>query len=544
MAKRKKYKFSIEGKPLYPHIKLTRERFPRILATRIITDDDAEYFGAFLNRTSVRLLIDFLNRIFKLRSCEIDIDGTFNYPCTMYYKRRCLAPCVADIINEDQYNIMVGLLRLFLRNDREMLLESLTAKIRAASDEFRYEIAAKWSYILAATEEYWADSRHAVWLDGSSDTFQVNTKVGGLDIFLISQKGKRVLGERSFSFEEATENEAERALSEVIRQVYVFHAPKEIRVARDLPDRAELQTILSEKFGRHVPIVVVNEKNRKISTELAVYRSTTELDLKRSIIAKSPRELMAELKSIFVLPKIPKRVSAVDVSHISGTNQVAAAIAWENGKSVSNEAEYSLSGSDSELETLSEFVNQRYRMTSSDTPELLIIDGGRPQLNAALSNIDAPNVYVISAVKPPKEHSEVSHFLTADRRFEFNPDSDAHRLLQRLRDEVHEYANSVHRDTRDFAAFYQVANMFPSLNETERQSLLLHFGSSSAIARSTLEDIGKVIGSERAQVAARDFADHQNGRSKTIKPLVIPIRFQEENGAADDLRPIAATHRK
>lgn len=93
-------KFSIAGTLLYPHIKLTRERFPRVLGTRLPDDAEAEYFGAFLNRTNARMLIDFLVRTFRLRSCQIKIDGGFNYPCTEYYRRRCLAPCAADLCGE------------------------------------------------------------------------------------------------------------------------------------------------------------------------------------------------------------------------------------------------------------------------------------------------------------------------------------------------------------------------------------------------------------------------------------------------------------
>ena len=306
-----------------------------------------------------------------------------------------------------------------------------------------------------------------------------------------------------------------------------------------------LKRTLSSKFNRSVPIVLLNEKNRKISTELAVYRSSSELDVKRSVISKSPRQLMAELKRTFGLTKMPKRISAVDVSHISGTNQVAAAIGWENGKRVSNADDYLLSDTSSELETLSEFVKKRYENFTSDTPELLLIDGGRSQLNAAKAQISVPNIYLISAVKPPGEHSEVSHFLTCDGRgIEFDSSSDVHLLLKRLRDVSHEFANAVHRDTRDFANFYELANILPSLKETERQRLLIRFGSTAAIVKSTHEEIEKVVGPKQAKIAASDIAGYKMGTRNHIKPLVVPIRLQDENGAAHDLRPIERVRRK
>src|SRR5512140_1740847 len=109
--------FDLKGQR-YPHMKLTSERFPRVLATRAIEDDGAEYFGAFLTRTAVRILIDYLNRRFRLRTCDIDIDGSFAMPCTQYYRHRCVAPCVARLCSPQRYAERVDLVRSFLANDR------------------------------------------------------------------------------------------------------------------------------------------------------------------------------------------------------------------------------------------------------------------------------------------------------------------------------------------------------------------------------------------------------------------------------------------
>src|SRR5687768_18402799 len=110
--------FSIADQPVHPHIKLTSEAYPRALATRMIKDDGDEYFGAFLNRTSVRILIDFLNRTFRLRSCAIEIDGTFPIPCTQYFSKRCVAPCVASMCDHQSYLAMVEMVRLFRSEER------------------------------------------------------------------------------------------------------------------------------------------------------------------------------------------------------------------------------------------------------------------------------------------------------------------------------------------------------------------------------------------------------------------------------------------
>ena len=540
MAKPKKHRFSIEGKPLYPHLKLTSERFPRVLVTRLIEDDGSEYFGAFLNRTSARILLNFVNKTFRLRSCEIPIDGSFNYPCTMYYKRRCVAPCVAELCDEEQYAEAVRLVRIFLRNDRETLRELIRLEIDAAAAALDFEAASKLRDLLAEIDDYWENTRIAPWMENTSDTFEVRHSRVGIDIFLVSQRARRVLGERVFAFPDADAADAGDALADVIEHFYRYHAPKEIRVSIDFDRRREIQRSLSEKFGRRVPISLITDKNRKVSTEVAVFKSTTELDLSRAIDRPTASEIVKELSNIFDITKIPRRISAVDVSHISGTDQVAAAVAWQDGRSVSEAAEYLLSENMSEPGVMAELIAQRYADLS--IRELVIIDGGSAQMNAASAALPkGSKVVLIGAVKPPGEHSEVSHFLTADRRrVEFDPTSPAMNLLQRLRDEAHEFANAVHRETRDFAHFYEMANIAPSLTEPERQKLLQGFGSSKRVAEAGEAELVKLLGNKRGTLAAQDIGEYRKGSRPRIKPLVVPIRFQDENGAAEDLRPISS----
>lgn len=534
-------RFSIEGIPLYPHIKLTRERFPRVYATRLIEHDDSEYFGAFLNRTNARILIDFLNRTFRLRSCDIDVDGSFNYPCTMHYKGRCLAPCVSDLITEEQYVEMVGLVRLFLANDRGSLYSSLSAKIDKASEELQFESAAAWRDILTAVEAYWAVSRQSVWLDATSDTFHIKETEEGLDVFLISQKGRRVLGERIFSFDGAKHSDRQQALSELISEFYKFHVPKEIRVPFDLVNRLEIEQDLEKRFGRRVQIITLNQKNRKISTDRAMRRSGADLDLKRAQVQLSPLELLEDLRRSFNLGESPSRIIAVDTSHISGTDQAAAAVSWQNGRIDAEGAESRISNETSELRSLQAFVRELIARHKVGERTILLVDGGPAQL-AAVASLDAnADFSLIAAVKPRGEHEAISHFLLEGiARVDFDMSRPSHRLLLRLRDEAHEFANSVHRDTREYRNHYRMATLLPSLTESERRAIVLAFGSIAAVDRSKITEVAQVVGPERAILAKMDLERYQRGESREVLPLVVPTSLQAENGAAEDLRPIEA----
>lgn len=140
----KKLKISLTEHRLYPHLKITDEKFPRLLVTRKIENDSAEYFGAFLPETGVRFFLDFLNKIFRLRTCTLDIDGEFSVPCPQFYAKRCVAPCVESLCDEKEYAETVELLRLFLQNRRKDFEKLLLEKIETLAEVLDFETASEW----------------------------------------------------------------------------------------------------------------------------------------------------------------------------------------------------------------------------------------------------------------------------------------------------------------------------------------------------------------------------------------------------------------
>ena len=479
MVSRSRFAYSIRGVPLYPHIMLTRERFPRPLATRLPGGSGAEYFGAFLNRTNTRLLLDMMTRVFRLRACDIPIDGSFPVPCTQFFRRRCLAPCVASLCSESEYAGMVEIVRLFLAGDRTAFRRAVSERIDAASAALEFEDAAFWRDMLDEAEWLFTTDKRYPGLDRTVDTYDMRLEDGLLDIFLVSHRGRRAIGERVFTFEGVNESDAPIALADIIRQFYIFHAPREIRVPIVPADRREIEAEVEARFGRKVPIVKYTAGTAAITAKRALWRASRDLEVRRLGEHASPADIGRELRDIFGLTAVPKRIAAADAAHISGTLQTAASVAWEAGRSVPGAARYVYSDGN-EFEAMTALVEQMF--TDGDlAPHLLLVDGGAGYLNAALRAMPA-GIPAIGAVKPRGKHSEVSHFITGDgARVEFDESAPAHRLLKRLRDDAHEFANAVHRDTRDFAAFYP------------------------------------------------------EGR-----PLVVPLSLQDENGAAEDLRPIEA----
>lgn len=528
-------RFSIADQPVFPHIKLTREDFPRALATRIVKDDGDEYFGAFLNRTSVRILIDFLNRTFRLRSCTIDIDGSFEVPCTQYYAKRCVAPCVTSLCDREQYLAMVELVRLFLQNGREALLAALGQRIERASDALDFETAAFYRDVFQDVERFYSQPRWQVWLDDTVDTFELYADDDAVYLIVISQRGRRALGEVVYAF--AALDEPTQVLADVVPQFYRFHLPREIRVSHDFEGRLAVAEDLSNRFGREIRINVVGSANRRITAERAIAATKARVELERSKRHLTSAELQAALRNKFELAKRPRRIEAFDVAHISATGFAAAVSVWEDGHDRPDEYEHSVSDHGGELDTLRRFVRDRVRRTD---PDLLVIDGGRSHLKAAHRAIeDQPRrPDVIAVVKPKGKHASISHFFTGNRRVEFQQDDPSQQLLQRLRNDAHDLANATHRLGRDMMHFYELAAILPSLDERERQQLLRELGSIRKIVALDANEFEKRFGKTTGNSAAADLERFREGRSPKAQALIVPIRFVETDGAAEDLIPM------
>jgi len=543
---RKKYLFSIAGESLYPHLKLTDEWFPRVLATRRIENDGAEYFGAFLNRTNVRILIDFVSKIFRLRSCYIPIDGNFPVPCVQFYRKRCLAPCVFSLCEPDTYYENVQLARAFLANERDELKSRIAEKIREAVSAEDFENAAVWRDMMQAVEDFWANSRYQVWLDDTVDTFMLGETGHSVEVYLVTSRGQRNLGRKVFMFDRPDDDKINpaRAIGDVIRQFYHVHLPKEIRVYRDFPERNAIGKELSALFGRSLKIAVIQEGNLPVMTERAFMRTKLEFDIEMARGRKSHLEIGAELKELFGLTSEPHLIEAFDVAHISGNDAVAAKVVWDKGKFVKEEDAFWLSNLESEPATIEKFV--KMQLTGSKRlPDLILIDGGKGQLNSALKGVTRAGreVATIAAVKPHQQHSQISHFITQDGNIvPFAADNDALSLLQVLRDEAHDLANFVHRARREMAYYYEPASVLPSLNEKQRQHLLTRAGSVKRLIEMHEADIEAVLDKETAVIAMADLEAARQGITQYIEPLIVPVRFDASNGDADDLRPIETSY--
>ncbi|HEY0459533.1 MAG TPA: UvrB/UvrC motif-containing protein [Pyrinomonadaceae bacterium] len=534
-------KFSLARQRLFPHFKLTAEKFPRLLATRKILTGGVEYFGAFLPETGVRFLIDFLNKTFRLRTCELEIDGQFNVPCPQFYRKRCVAPCVANLCDETEYAGQVELVRLFLQRKTRELEEKYRQKIEAAAESFEFERAAELRDEWLSIEKIFAAKDWNFWLSDAVDTFEITESEDEFFVYLVSMRGRKTLGKRTFVFEKT--GKREEILPAILPEFYRFHAPKEIRVSEDFTERFALAGELSQRFNRPIKISVARENEPKVMTTRALGRTKYEHELRQIRREKTAGEIQSELKEIFDLRRMPERIEAFDAAHISGTDFTAAKSVWENGKFLGKEYAFWLADEDSELETLRKFIEFRFAQSEGNFPALVLIDGGRAHLQAALrglANLKNREFAVVSAVKPRGQHGEIAYFLTeSGAQIEFDGASAAHRVLQTLRDEAHNLSNEIHCQRRETAHFYELAAALPSIEESDRRALLKAAGSVKNLLKLSENDLTVLVSPEKAAAIRRDLQNYRNGNSPKTEPLIVPLRYVDENGDAQDLRPLA-----
>jgi excinuclease ABC subunit C len=541
------FNISLAEQNLYPHLKITGEEFPRLLVTRKIETDGADYFGAFLPETGLRFLLDCLNRTFRLRNCTIPIDGNFPVPCTQFYEKRCVAPCVENICDKTAYVGFVQLVRLFLEDKRESLEISLQEKIASAADVLDFETAAFWRDILLSVHSILNEKDLQLRLDYAIDSVEITEKNEEIFIYLVTQRGRKILGKRVFAFEKRNNFALEFFLTQFLWQFYQFHAPKEIRTALDFPNRNFLSEVLSRRENRKIEINVAKSADRKITTERAFGHTKFEFDFRQIKLPLGFRDIQNDLVKEFNLKRLPKRIECFDVAHISGTNFVAAKAVWVDGEFLANEYQFWVFEENNELKMLGKGIEKSFE-TNETLPDLVLIDGGKPQLNAALNALEKSRqrkFSLIAAVKPPRRHNEISHFIAESGEiFAMKPDSDAMQLLVRLRDEAHEIANHIHRAIRDTSHFYELASILPDLSEKERNSLLQKFGSIKNLKRTVESDFVEMFGNKKGKKIFVALNSDNFDKKLSLKSLIVPVRYDDPNGEATNLQPLRLRHKK
>ena len=516
-----RYNVKLQDDKSYPHLKLTiNEPFPKVVITRRIQRDGALYFGPFLPASMARRTIDVINRTFQLRTCDIEIDGKAPRPCLEYHIKRCLGPCVKGLCTPEQYQEAVRDVRLLLEGRNTELADTLEQRMVDASADQRYELAAKYRDLRKTVNKLSEQQKMATTSESDVDIFGYYREGRRLALQLFTMREGHIVGRREFFWEDLPDDGFEPAefLSEVLAQYYSEdYVPREIYVPVDFADRELLEKALTKRKGRRVKICDPQRGEKRDMIDLVDKNAKLAFEQRFRVLKPDMKRVLEELQETLELPHFPARIESFDISHIQGAENVAGMVVCDNGKM--NRSEYrkfrikTVAGAN-DVASMREVVTRRYRRLLEEgklLPDLIMIDGGKAQLNAAsevMSELGLEAIPMVGIVKPPQRHNDVAYLLMKGREDEpiyLDPHSLILRLLQMIRDETHRYAVTYHRKRRELRDFTSELTAIPGVGDKRKGRLLRHFGSIQRVARASVSELAPFVGRKTAEEIAEHF---------------------------------------
>jgi excinuclease ABC subunit C len=547
------FNYKLKDDKSYPHLKLTvNEPFPKCVITRRIQNDGALYFGPFLPASMARRTIDLINRTFQLRTCDIEIDGKAPRPCLEYHIKRCLGPCVKGLCAPEEYQEAVRDVRLLLEGRNTELSGMLEERMLHASEDMRYELAAKYRDLRKTVIKLSEQQKMATTGESDIDIFGYYREGKRLALQLFTMREGDIVGRREFFWEDLPEADFNPAefLSEVLAQYYsggsrgtgvrgpqrgspagvldppvnaqdaraTQFVPREIHVPIEFNDRELLEKALGERKGRRVHITAPQRGEKRDMIDLVEKNAKLAFEQRFRVLKPDMKRVLEEMQETLELPRFPARIESFDISHIQGAENVAGMVVNENGKMNRNEYRKfkirSVEGAN-DFASMHEAVLRRYRRVRDEEkalPDLIMIDGGKGQLNAAaeaMRELDLEAVPMIGVVKPPLRHNDVAYLLVKGREDEpiyLDPHSQILRLIQMIRDETHRYAVTYHRKRRELRDFTSELSAIPGVGEKRKTRLLRQFGSIQKISLATVEELAPFVGKKTATEIVDHFA--------------------------------------
>ena len=445
------YNIELKDNEKYPYIKITNEPFPRIIKTRIKRDDGAHYFGPFPSVKSINHTIKTITDIFPLRRCNRKIDKQNYSPCLNYYLGKCKSPCSGKI-SEQEYNKMVDQVILFLKGKEKKLINIVKKEMEDASKRRNFEHAIELRDRLKALEAIMEEQKITSTNNESEDIIATcsDENITHASI-LIKRKGK-IIGLKDFDYK--TKLDEIESFEQFLELYYWdnYDIPDKIIIPFEIDNIETLSKYLSEKSGRKIKIELSYFSNEKKLLEMA--RKNALYKVREKAFEYNPINGLTSLKNILNLSNTPKVIEGFDIATLLGNFSVASMVRFKDGiPSKKDYRRYKIrySKGQNDVEMMKEAVTRRYQRLlneKSPLPDIILIDGGLPQINGVkyvLSEFGITNVMILGLAKK-EEHI----FKPGENKpIILEKTNDALKLLMAVRNEAHRFANSYHLKLRD-----------------------------------------------------------------------------------------------
>ena len=523
-----RYNARLKDDKTYPYLKIDlAEDFPKVYITRKVAKDGGRYFGPFATAGTVRQTMDLIKRLFPYRSCTKAITGKDVRPCLEYYINRCVAPCTGLASKED-YAKVINQVTLFMEGDTEAVTTDLRTNMEKASEELEFERAAVLRDRMRSVQKVADEQQIKVDANPISDmdviAFTQSDSDTWVEVFFI--RHNKLVGRDHFFMDGAQDELPGLVMGQFIKQFYQSASaiPPRILLQNPLEEEELIGDWLRDLRGGAVRLVLPQRGQHKKLIDMVAENARQGLEHHRVRWLDNTDVIhgaMAELQEELSLPTDLRRMECYDISHIQGTNTVASMAVFEDGKPKSSEYRRfkikTVEGVD-DFESMREVLRRRFKRmadarakgnrpedngtNSKDAswgifPDLVLIDGGKGQLSAALEvflEMGLDNVPLASLAKE-NEWLYVPH---TPEPIVLARNSQALYLVQRIRDEAHRFAITYHRNLRSKSSLKSPIDLVTGIGPKRKRMLLRRFGSVSGIKQASLDEIAAVPGLTRS----------------------------------------------
>lgn len=538
---RPRYNTMLKDDKTYPYIKVTvGEEYPRVLFSREMKKDKSKYFGPYTSAGAVKDTIELIQKLYKIRTCNRSLpkDIGKDRPCLNYHIKQCDAPC-QGYINREEYAQNISQVLEFLGGHYDKVLKSLEEKMMQASEELDFEKAIEYRELLSSVRQIAQKQKitSSSMEDRDIIAMAKDDRDAVVQVFFVREG--RLIGREHFHVNIATAEDSRQILTSFVKQFYAGtpFVPRELWVQEELDDSEVISRWLSGKRGQKVRIVTPKKGEKERLVELAGKNAALVLSQDKEKIKRE------ELRTIGAMNQVAdwlglegvKRIEAFDISNISGYESVGSMIVYEDGKPRRNDyRKFKIKtvvgandyASMKEVLTrrfthgLEELEQLRETGVSGDFgsftrfPDLLMMDGGRGQVNIALEVLDELrlNIPVCGMVKDDNHRTRGLYYQNVE--IPIDKHSEGFRLITRIQDEAHRFAIEYHRSLRSKGQVRSILDDIDGIGDTRRKALMRHFKSLEAIQAATEDDLAAVPGMNRLAAKSvyqffREFEERQ-----------------------------------
>lgn len=483
----------------YPYIKVDiKEDYPGVFITRNVKNDGAKYFGPYANPGSAKEMIDFIKRRFKIRQCRNFKSN--KRVCLNYHIGRCLGPC-ANNVQKEEYNKQIEQIMMLLDGKLDNIRKEMEKLMKKAAEEQKYEEAAEYRDKMIAIENISQKQKVSNINSNDIDVIGIarNELYVCVEVFFV--RGSKMIGREHYFLNELRDMTNKEIISGFIKQYYVGNSniPSKIMIEEEIEEEEILSQILSDEIGKKVEIKSPKRGEKLRFVEMA--KNNAKVTLENN--AQDKYEILRELKEILNLNEFPRKIETFDISNISGTNIVAGMCVLQDGrinKSLSRRFKVKTVFGQDDPRCMEEVIERRLRHSIDNNksgfgklPDLIFVDGGITQINAAKNACQKCNVKIpiYGMVKNDKHRTKA---LIDEKKHEIHLSENAKLLITRFQDTVHDTAIEYHRKLRDKEMIKSKLDEIEGIGSKKKEELLKKFGSIAKIKEADIGELQNIKG--------------------------------------------------